>query len=85
MESAENFLEELMLDLLDLSLGGPILMSSESLLITLGLDITEGMIKIFLFAISLLDTIIQDGSKKERSMLTYNIILTLILSSENKK
>ena len=50
----EDSLEELMLDLLDLSLGGPMLMSSESLLIILELDIAEEMIKRFLFAISLL-------------------------------
>jgi len=70
LESVEDSLEELTLNLLDLSLRGPMLMSSESLLITLELDIAEEMIKRFLFAIFLLGATIQDGGKKERSMVT---------------
>jgi len=42
-------------------------MSSKSLKISLGLDMAEGNLKEFLFAISLLGATIQDGSKRERS------------------
>jgi len=44
-------------------------MSSKSLKILLGLDMAEGKLKEFLFAISLLGATIQDSSKRERSVL----------------
>ena len=53
-------------------------MSSVSLLISLGLDIAEGVTKRFLFAISLIGTTIQDGGKEERSnMLTRSLTTSL--------
>ena len=42
-------------------------MFSKSLKILLGLDMAEGKLKEFSFAISLLGATIQDGSKRERS------------------
>ena len=42
-------------------------MFSKSLKILLGLNMAEGKLKEFSFAISLLDATIQDGSKRERS------------------
>ena len=56
-----------MLEWLDLPLEWPILMFSVLLLISLGLDIAEGVIKRFLFAISLIGATIQDNGKEERS------------------
>ena len=51
---------------MDLSLGPSIVMSSDTLLESLGLDIAEEL-KMDLFAISLLGATIQDGGIEERS------------------
>ena len=52
---------------MNLSLGSSMLISSEMLLASTRLDIAEKLRKEFVFAISLLDTTIQDGSMKEKS------------------
>ena len=73
-----DFLKEFTLKLLDLSLEGFILMFSVSLLIFLEQDITKEVTKRFLFIISLLNTTIQDSSKKEKSNKYYIIYISFI-------
>ena len=52
---------------MDLFYSSSILISSKTLLASTRLDIIKKLRKEFVFIISLLDTIIQDGSMKERS------------------
>jgi len=66
LELTEDTLEEFLLTALDLPLGSSMLMSSDTLLVSLRLDIAEG-VKLYLFAISLLGATIQDGGIEERS------------------
>jgi len=83
LEMTEPSLEELTLDLGNLSLDRSILTSSDSLLISVGQDITEGDLKGFIFTISLLDATIQDsGGMRERNDV---IILTSNSKSKNEK
>jgi len=67
LDIIDDSLEEFTLELLDFSLGVPMLTSFVLLLISLGQDIAEEVTKRFLFTISLLSTTIHDGGKKERS------------------
>jgi len=67
LDTTYDSLEEFILELLDLPLGGPMLTSSISLLIFLEQDIAKEVTKRFLFTISLLGAPIQDSGKKERS------------------
>jgi len=67
LEMTEPSLEELTLDLGDLSLDRSILTSSDPLLISMGQDIAEDNLKEFIFAISLLGATIQGGGTRERS------------------
>ena len=67
-EWANGFLKELGLDAMDLPLSSSILMSSEKALTSIEWDIAKILIEEFIFAISLLDTIIQDNGMKERSV-----------------
>jgi len=53
----DNSLEEFTLELLDLPLEGPMLISSVLLLISLGQDIVKEVTKRFLFVIFLLDVL----------------------------
>ena len=66
LELTKKSLEEFLLIVLDLSLVLSMLMFSNTLLVSLRLDITE-RVKLYLFTISLLGTIIQDGGIEERS------------------
>jgi len=66
LELAEDFSEEFLLIILNLPLKSSMLMSSNTLLVSLRLDIVEG-VKLYLFVISLLGTTIQDGGIEERS------------------
>jgi len=67
LELADSSLERFMLDMLDLSLEAFMQTSSKILLSSLELDIAKVVEKVFLFAISLLGTTIQDGGIEERS------------------
>ena len=64
LDITNNSLEEFVLELLDLPLKGP-------MLISLGQDIAKEVTKRFLFTISLLDVTIQDGGKKKRSNVCF--------------
>jgi len=66
LELAKDFLEKFLLTTLNLPLELSMLMSSNTLLISLRLDIVEE-VKLYLFVISLLGATIQDGGIEERS------------------
>ena len=66
LDSTNESLEKFVLALMVLPLGASMLMSSNTPLISQGLDMAEVEAKRFVFAISLLDTTIQDGGMKER-------------------
>ena len=76
--------EKVLLQALDLPLGPSIVISSDTLLELLRLDIAKKL-KMDLFAISLLGTTIQDGGIGERSDQTCNVMLILNPKSKNKK
>jgi len=57
LNTIDNSLEEFTLELLDLPLEGPMLISSVLLLISLGQDIVKEVTKRFLFVIFLLDVL----------------------------
>ena len=67
LESTDDSLDEFALAMADLPLGAPICISSETPLESAGLDMAEGIVKEFIFAISLLGATIQDGGMRERS------------------
>jgi len=62
LDSTEDSLDELVLEIMNLPLGASIGISSELALDSTGLDMAEVKVKMFEFTISLLDTTIQDGS-----------------------
>ena len=66
LDSTDESLEEFVLAMMVLSLEASMLISSDTPLISQGLDMAEVGAKRFVFAISLLDTTIQDGGMKER-------------------
>ena len=66
LDSTNESLEKFVLAMMVLPLGAFMLMSSNTPLISQGLDMAEVEAKRFVFAISLLDTTIQDGGMKER-------------------
>jgi len=66
LEAVEYSLEKFLLIMLDLPLGPSMLMSSNTLLVSLRLDIVEEL-KGYLFTISLLGPTIQDSGIEERS------------------
>ena len=66
LDSTNESLEKFVLAMMVLPLGASMLMSSNTPLISQGLDMAEVEAKRFVFAISLLDTTIQDGGMKER-------------------
>ena len=66
LDSTDESLEEFVLAMMVLPLEASMLMFSDTPLISQRLDMAEVGAKRFVFAISLLDTTIQDGSMKER-------------------
>ena len=80
LDTAEFNQEEVLLQVLDLPLGLSMVISLDTLLELLGLDIAKEL-KMDLFTISLLDATIQDSGIEERSnaKCDHNITLTLIL------
>ena len=60
LNSMEDFLDKFILEMIDLSLGAFIWISSGTTLDLRGLDIAEEKEKMFVFTISLLGTTIQD-------------------------
>ena len=63
----DNSLNMFMLTTLNMPLGAPIWISSDILLKSARLDMAEKVVKGFIFAISLLGIIIQNGGMKERN------------------
>jgi len=66
-ERVDNTLDVFLLGNVDLSLDFSMLMSSEMQLASTGLIIAEVVKRWFIFTVSLLGAIIQDGGKRERS------------------
>ena len=75
LDNIEDFLDELVLETIDLSLGVSIGTSLEPALNFTELDMAEVEVKMFEFTISLLGAIMQDGSMRERSVVTYLFII----------
>ena len=75
LDITEDSLKEFILEMIVLPLGTSIWVSLETALDLKGLDIAEIKEIIFVFAISLLDTTIQDGGMKERSNDCYLIYI----------
>ena len=81
LDSIDNSLDEFILATVDLPLGAPIWISSETQLESARLDMAEEVIKGFMFAISLLGATIQDGGMKERS----DVVMCDVTLSPNPK
>jgi len=77
LESTDNSLDKFALVMADLPLGAFICISSKTPLKSARLDMAKGIVKEFIFAIFLLDTIIQDGGMKERSDLRVHVVILL--------
>ena len=77
LDSTKNSFDKFMLKMVDLPLTAFIWMSSGMAMDSRELDIAEKEEKMFIFAISLLDTIIWDGGMRERSNYSdiYDIML----------
>jgi len=75
LNNIEDFLDKLVLETIDLPLGTSIGTSLELALDFTELDMAEVEVKMFEFTISLLGAIIQDGSMRERSVVTYLFII----------
>jgi len=73
LEAVKCSLEEFLLTILDLPLGLSMLISSDTLLVSLRLDIAEEL-KGYLFTIFLLGATIQDGGIEERSTHYTNLL-----------
>ena len=73
LETVKCSLKKFLLTILDLPLGLSILMSSNTLLVSLRLDIAEEL-KGYLFTISLLGTTIQDSGIEKRSVCYTNLL-----------
>ena len=67
LESTDNSLNEFVLAMADLPLEASICIFSETPLDSTGSDMAEVVVKMFVFAISLLDATIHDGSMRKRS------------------
>ena len=77
LESTNDSLDEFALVIADLLLGTYICIFSKTSLESARLDMAKGIVKEFIFTISLLDTAIQDGSMRERSNLRVHIVIFL--------
>ena len=77
LESTDESLDKFALVMTDLPLGASICISSETFLKFARLDMTERIVKEFIFAISLLYTIIQDSGIRERSNLRVHVVILL--------
>ena len=67
LDITDDFLDEIVLDMVVLPLVALIWIFSGMVLNSWGLDIAENKEEVFKFAISLLGTIIQDGGTRKRS------------------
>ena len=83
LDSMEKSLDKV-LETLDLPLGAPIWIFSETTLDSIGLDMAEVEEIMFEFIISLLGTTIQDGGIRKRSAAKDHILYSRLIRSDDE-